>query len=110
MLFIFLHEEIDSPIIPLYFFVWLVSKPLVLNEAPCSFKRVFTTHIGVVNRTFTMPENKQDCSQNQITDQFGFIYNSFTVFLRPQICHIGDILKQYDDSCHVGVPKQFWGC
>ena len=83
-LFIFLHEKIDSPIIPLYFFVSLVSKPLVLNEAPCSFKRVFTTQSGVVNRTFTMPENKHDCSQNQITDQFDLVYNSFTIFLWPQ--------------------------
>ena len=80
-LFIFLHEKIDSPIIPLYFFVSLVSKPLVLNEAPCSFKRVFTTQSGVVNRTLTMPENKHDCSQNQITDKFDLVYNSFTIFL-----------------------------
>ena len=110
-LFIFLHEKIDSPIIPLYFFVSLVSKPLVLNEAPCSFKRVFTTQSGVVNRTFTMPENKHDCSQNQITDQFYLVYNSFTIFLWPQNLPYWwyPKTKLYDNRSHVDVPKQFCG-
>lgn len=50
---------IHSPMIPLYFFVLLFSRPLVLNMAPCNFNRVFTTHSGVVIRTLTMPENKK---------------------------------------------------
>lgn len=51
------HEYVckNWPIIPLYFGNFFFSMRSVLKWTPCIFNRVLTTHMGVVERTLTIP-------------------------------------------------------